>query len=61
MCQKEMNDGRLVEGYVQADGSGNMIAEDTFESNEPPPVKCDDCGLMSDDPRCCINDQDLWK
>lgn len=26
-----------------------------------PAVKCDECGLMSDDPRCCQNDQDLWK
>lgn len=26
-----------------------------------PPVKCFECGLMSDDPRCCQNDEDLWK
>ena len=26
-----------------------------------PPVKCPDCGLMSNDNRCCQNDEDLWK
>lgn len=34
MCQKVMEDGRLIDGYVQADGTGDMIAEETFESNE---------------------------
>jgi hypothetical protein len=27
----------------------------------PKPVKCPDCGLMSDDNRCCANDESLWK
>ena len=29
-----MPDGKIVEGLVQADGSGDMIAEETFWPNE---------------------------
>lgn len=34
MCQKELPDGTFIDGYVQADGSGNLVAEETFESAE---------------------------
>lgn len=30
-CQKELLDGTLVNGYVEADGQGMMIAVETFE------------------------------
>ena len=30
-CTAQMPDGRTVEGYVQANGYGEMVAEETFE------------------------------
>jgi hypothetical protein len=26
-----------------------------------PPEQCPDCKLMNNDPRCCQNDEELWK
>lgn len=39
----------------------DQIAVEVSKLPPPAPVKCGDCGLMSNDPRCCQNDQDLWK
>jgi hypothetical protein len=33
-CQKELLDGTLISGYIQADGMGNMYAPETFELAE---------------------------
>ena len=41
-----------------------VIEFDNQRLNAPipdPPVKCPDCGLMNDDPNCCINDEELNK
>jgi hypothetical protein len=33
-CQKELLDGSRVNGYIQADGTGNMYSPETFEAEE---------------------------
>jgi hypothetical protein len=33
-CEKELPDGTFVIGYIQADGTGNMFAPETFEAAE---------------------------
>jgi len=33
-CQKELPDGTLINGMIQADGTGNMYAPETFEADE---------------------------
>ena len=32
-CEKELPDGTVIDGSVQADGYGIMIAEETFEAD----------------------------
>ncbi len=32
-CEREDEAGNIVEGYIQADYSGEMIAEESFEAN----------------------------
>ena len=39
----------------------DQITVEVSKLPPPTPVKCPDCGLMSNDSRCCQNDQDLWK
>ena len=39
----------------------DSVAVEVSRIPPPKPVKCPDCGLMSNDQRCCQNDQDLWK
>jgi len=39
----------------------DCVAVEVSKIPPPKPVKCLDCGLMSNDSRCCQNDEELWK